>query len=264
MKPLLYFILLVTTTACTRTGIRLNSLNSDTHPEDGLQVARQVSQNLKVVTAFESVYRSRQRGATLEYLIFDTEVSNISEHPIEIKPGDFEISALDAKKNLLPAMTGYSGVWSRKALDPDQELIRVDRQMQQEQKVLKFNKVFNTVLLIGLAAADISNQTNTRQSYREFASKSAGIAGGWQALAIKRVTDHQRFANRMDQLSWEKGNFQQETFRRTVLNPGESVRGKVLLEANRDAAYYRVDYPVTPQPISFVFEQKLIREKKRR
>ncbi len=262
MKPILYFILFLATTACTRTGIRLNSLHSDTQHEEGLQVARQLSQDLKVVTAFESVYRSRQRGTSIEYLIFDTEVTNISEHPLEVKPGDFEITALDDKKNVV--LKGYSGVWTQKALDPDQELIRVDRQMQQEQKVLKFNKVFNTVLLIGLAAADISNQTNNRQSYREFASKSAGIAGGWQALAIKRVTDRQRFANRMDQLSWEKGNFQQETFRRTVLNPGESVRGKVLLESNREAAYYRVDYPVTQQPISFLFEQKLVREKKRR
>lgn len=264
MKPLLYVFLFLASTACTKSTIRLQSLNPDTHQEDGLQVARQLGQDLKIVTSFESVYLSRQRGAKIEYLIFDTEVTNLSEHPIEIKPSDFEISALDGKKNLLPSAADYSGAWSRKALDPDQELIRVDRQMHQEQKVLKFNKVFNTVLLIGLVAADISNQTNNRQSYREFASKSVSIASGWQTLAIKRVADHQRFANRMDQLSWEKGNFQQETFRKTVLNPGEALRGKVLLESNRDAAFYRMDYPVTQQPISFLFEQKLIKEKKRR
>ncbi|MDQ1087889.1 hypothetical protein [Siphonobacter sp. SORGH_AS_1065] len=264
MKPILYLFIFLISTACQRSAIRLNSLTPDTHQEDGLQVARQVGRDLKVVTSFESVYESRQRGAKIEYLIFDTEVTNLSEHPIEIKPSDFEISALDTKKNLLPSFNGYSESWNRKGLDPDQELVRIDQQMRQEQKVLKFNKVFNTVLLIGLVAADVSNQTNTRQSYREFASKSAGIAGGWQTLAIKRVADHQRFANRMDQLSWEKGNFQQETFRRAVLNPGEALRGKLLLESNRDAAYYRIDYPVTSEPISFLFEQKLVKQKRRR
>ncbi|OZI08405.1 hypothetical protein BWI93_09425 [Siphonobacter sp. BAB-5385] len=266
MKIYLYFFTIVLLSAsCTHSTLQLKSLNPDTHPENGLEVARQMNDSLKVVTAFESVYLSRQPGANIEYLIFDTEITNLTERPIEINPHDFESTALDEMQTLLLYKTSARtfNAWRKRGLDPDLELQRVARQIKQERKILQFNKVFNTVLLVGLVAADVATQTNSRQTYHEYASKRAGIAAGWQTLAIKRVADHQRFGNRMDQLTWEQGNFERETFRHMVLQPGEAMRGKLLLESNRAAHFYEITYPARNPALSFRFEQKRVKDKRR-
>ncbi|MBC7891654.1 MAG: hypothetical protein H7Y12_05520, partial [Sphingobacteriaceae bacterium] len=83
--------------------------------------------------------------------------------------------------------------------------------------------------------------------------------GGFQAWAIKRVADRATFANRMDRLSWEQNNWRQETFRRTTLAPGTSLRGRLLVPANREAAFVKLSYPTPSGDVQFLFEQRAIR-----
>ena len=261
MKHTFYLLLsALILTSCSHKMIRLNPLDTSARDEEGFRVVKQLNDSVKVVTSFENTYRRRDGGQWKEYYVFDTEITNISERELEIRPRDFGGMALDNRKEQLPSQRadGTLVFASARALDPDEEVTLIPQRMAAAERRLRANKVLNTVLFVGLAVAEVSNESNHRQSFHEYATKSATMSAGWQALAVKRVADRQQFANQIDQLHWERATFGQETFRRMILKPGEAMRGKLLIEADRSAAFFRFNYPVLNPSISFLFEQHLV------
>lgn len=265
MKHTLYLLLsLLFLTSCSSKLVRLNPIDASAREEGGYRVVKQQNDSLKVVTSFENTYRRRDAGVWKEYYVFDTEITNTSSRDLDIRPHDFGGIPLDNRKEQLPLVRndGTLVFASFRALDPDEELALIPKRMAAAERRLRANKVLNTVLFVGLAVAEASNESNHRQSFREYAAKRSTTSVGWQALAVKRVADRQQFANQMDQLHWERGTFQQETFRQIVLKPGEAMRGKLLIQADRDASFFRFNYPVFTPAVSFLFEQKLISPEK--
>lgn len=262
-KSLPFLVLAGLLTACAPASvICLRPLADETRFTDGLEAVKQEQKGLKIVTAFESAYTTYEKGRRADYLIFNTEVFNQTDQDLDVRPTDFRALVSDAKNgNLLSTRTGPDGQpfpLTYVALDPEQQLSETALKMKQEESRLKRNKILNTALFVALAAAEVSNSSNSR-SYREFATNGFSIQAGFQAWAIKRVVDRQTFANRMDRLSWEQNNWRQETFRRTTLAPGASVRGRLLVRANPQAAYVWLTYPAPSGEIKFMFEQKLVR-----
>lgn len=264
MKPTFYFLL----TACLLAAcapasvIRLKPVADETRFADGLEAVKQERDGIKIVTAFESVYATKERGLPVDYLIFDTEITNQSDADWELRPSDFTALVLNAgqqplpSKHLDPDGTPYARRYV--ALDPDQELTQAEVRMKQAEARLKANKVLNTVLFVALVAAAADNSSRN-QSYGEFARKAVALDAGVQAWAVKRVADRAAFANRMERYSWEQENWRRETFRRTTLAPGQALRGRLLVRADREAGHVALTYPTPSGEIKFLFEQRLVR-----
>lgn len=249
--------------ACTPASvIRLKPVANETRFADGLEAVKQEQDGLKIVTAFESVYATKERGLPVDYLIFDTEITNQTAADWELRPNDFTALALDAGQNPLPSkrLNAEGQTYERRyvALDPDRELTEAQVKMKQAEARLKANKVLNTVLFVALVAATADNSSRN-QSYREFASKAMSLDAGFQAWAVKRVADRAAFANRMERYSWEQENWRRETFRRTTLAPGQALRGRLLVRADREAGHVALTYPTPSGEIRFLFEQRLVR-----
>lgn len=269
MKPYLYLLAAACLLAscAPETVLRLRPVADETRFTDGLEAVKSETGGVKIVTAFESVYHTREGGQNRDYFIFNTELFNLTDHDLDVRPNDFRAVVLDAdQQNLFsprPQPDGTQRALTYLALDPDQQLLETEVRMKREEARLKANKVFNTVLFVALAAAAVStsNPTNSR-SYGEYWRKSVTLDAGLQAWAIKRVADRATFVNRMDRLSWEQNNWRQETFRRTTLAPGTSLRGRLLVPANREAAFVKLSYPTAEQEISFLFRQQVVRTSK--
>jgi hypothetical protein len=264
MKPFFYVLLGSLLGGCAPASvIRLRPIADETHVADGLEAVKQERGGVKVVTAFDNVYQTTERGQRVEYLIFDTEVTNLTDHDLELRPNDFNAVVLDARQQQLPSpYTDAAGnAYARRyvALDPDQQVTETEVKMKQAEARLKANKVFNTVLFVALAAATVSNSSKPKP-YREFAQTANSLNAGFQAWAVKRVADRAAFASRMDRLGWEYNTWKGEPFRRTTLAPGQAVRGRLLVRADREAARLWLTYP-TPsgEEIRFLFEQRLVR-----
>lgn len=264
MKSTLYLLLTAgLLTACAPTSvIRLKPVADETRFTEGLEAVKQERGGLKIVTAFESVYRTTERGLPAEYLIFDTEITNQTDADWEFRPNDFTALALDGGQKSLPSKRlGPDGrAYERRyvALDPDRELTETEVKMKQAEARLKANKVLNTVLFVALVAAAADNSSRS-QSYGEFARKAVALDAGVQAWAVKRVADRATFANRMQRYSWEQENWKRETFRRTTLAPGQALRGRLLVRADREAGHVALAYPTPSGEIRFLFEQRLVR-----
>lgn len=242
--------------------IRLRPAAGESRFTEGLEAVRQEQDGLKIVTAFESVYATKERGLPVDYLIFDTEITNQTDADWAFRPSDFTAIALDAHQKPLPsrylATDGQPYERRYVALDPDQELTQTEVRMKQAEARLKANKVLNTVLFVALVAAAADNSSRN-QSYGEFARKAVALDAGVQAWAVKRVADRAAFANRMERYSWELENWRRETFRRTTLAPGQALRGRLLVRADREAGHVVLAYPTPSGEIRFLFEQRLVR-----
>ncbi len=243
--------------------IRLHPVADETRFTDGLEAVKQERDGVKIVTAFDNVYQTYERGQKVDYLIFDTEVTNQTSHDLELRPTDFNVLVLDSREQELPSryLDAEGRPFARRyvALDPDQQLTETEVKMKQAEARLKANKILNTVLFVALAAATVENSSKPK-SYHEFANTANSLNAGFQAWAVKRVADRAAFASRMDRYSWEHNNWKGETFRRTTLAPGQAVRGRLLVRADREASRLKLAYP-TPsgEEIRFLFEQRLVR-----
>lgn len=264
MKPQLYALLTVgLLAACAPASvIRLRPVADETRFTEGLEAVKREQDGLKIVTAFESVYSTKERGVPVDYLIFDTEITNQTDADWELRPRDFNAVALDSRQKPLPSrhVDADGQPYQRRyvALDPDRELTETEVKMKQAEARLKANKVLNTVLFVALVAAAADNSSRS-QSYGEFARKAVSLDAGVQAWAVKRVADRAAFANRMERYSWEQENWQRETFRRTTLAPGQALRGRLLVRADREAGHVVLTYPSPSGEIKFLFEQRLVR-----
>jgi len=266
MKPQLYLLAAACLLAscAPKTALRLRPVADETRFTDGLEAVKSETGGVKIVTAFESVYHTREGGQKRDYLIFNTELFNLTDHDLEVRPNDFRAVVLNADQQSLfsqhPRPDGTQRALTYLALDPDRELLETEVRMKREEARLKANKVFNTVLFVALAAAAVSTSNpNNSRSYGEYWRKSVTLDAGLQAWAIKRVADRTRFANRMDRLSWEQNNWRQETFRRTTLAPGTSLRGRLLVPANQAATFVKLSYPTPSGDVQFLFEQRAVR-----
>lgn len=264
MKSTLYLALIAgIVTACAPASvIRLRPVADETRFTEGMEAVKQERDGIKIVTAFESVYRTTERGQPAEYLIFDTEITNQTETDWELRPNDFNAVVLDDGRKPLPSkhLAADGTPYERRyvALDPDRELTEAEVKMKQAEARLKANKVLNTVLFVALVAAAADNSSRN-QSYGEFARKAVALDAGVQAWAVKRVADRATFANRMQRYSWEQENWRRETFRRTTLAPGQALRGRLLVRADREAGHVALTYPTPSGEIRFLFEQRLVR-----
>ncbi|GAB3714936.1 hypothetical protein GCM10027592_55100 [Spirosoma flavus] len=242
--------------APTISSYKLEPVSGDVATIDGRQVTKATQNGVTVVASFER--------EDLEYVTLDVEVKNQTDHSIEINPADFRYVALGASQDTLtdPRNTGLSLTHS--AADPTYEAGRIPMKRKQEQQRLKRAKVLNTLLLVAVIASDVSSSSNSR-SYSEYVGKRIGHDFAYQGIAVKRVIDHNTFADRMQRYDYEEYRWRELALKANTLAPGESVRGFVYLTKTPQARYLGVTYTIPEQAsVPLLFKQDFVTQKKGR
>jgi hypothetical protein len=212
---------------------------------EGREVVKAENGPFKIVTAYDGMFQ--------EYLTFDTEIKNLSDQPIEIAPSWFGAFYLDAQGDSLRNHQWKKFPLYFSALDPIEMQHRAAEEMRLAQKRHRNNTIFNVILGVGAIIAEVaSSDRNSESAWRRSQNTEALVN-----LAItKQLLDDQALITRMDRLQYAKGNWAEETFRRTTLAPGTSVRGRVYVKFQAKARQVVLRYNDTHStPISFIFDQ---------
>ncbi|MCX6217777.1 hypothetical protein [Spirosoma sp.] len=235
---------------------RLEPVSGDVAMIDGRPVTKAEQNGVGVVASFER--------EDLEFVTLDIEVKNRTDHPIEVNPADFRLTALGATQDTLTDPSNPGIVLSRAAADPTYEAGRIGLKRKLEEKRLKKAKVLNTILMVALVASDVSSSSKSR-TYREYIGNRTAHGLGYQGLAVKRAVDYSTFADRMQRYDYEEYRWRELALKTNTVAPGESVRGFVYLPKVAGARYLAVNYTIPEQAsIPLLFKQELIREKKGR
>lgn len=240
--------------APTVTSYRLEPASGDMATIDGRPVTKAGQNGIEVVASFEQ--------EDLEFVTFDIEVKNHTDHPIDVNPADFHFAALGIIQDTLVDPQNTSLTLTGAAADPTYEAGRLSSKRKQEEKRLKRAKVFNTILMVAAIASDVSSSNNSR-SYREYANQRLAHSVAYQGLAIKRAVDYSTFADRMQRYDYEEYRWRQLALKANTLAPNESVRGFVYLPKLASANYLAITYSVPEQAtIPLLFKQELVQQKK--
>ncbi|GAB3570244.1 hypothetical protein GCM10027578_26220 [Spirosoma luteolum] len=217
---------------------------------DGRPVTRVDDRGVGVVASFER--------EDLSFVVFDVEVKNQTERPIDVDPADFRFAALGVDQDTLSDPADNNRPFIHEIANPAYELGRVAFNRKLEEKRLKRARVFNTIALVAVIASDVATSNNSR-TYGEYVTKRITHDVAYQAIAAKRVIDQGTFANRMQRYDYEEYRWNQLALKRNTLQPGESVRGMVYIPKVPTAHYLNLAYTlpeVATVPILFRQQQQ--------
>ena len=111
-------------------------------------------------------------------------------------------------------------------------------------------------LVIGAVALAASTSSGSRDvGFNSAHTLDAIVQLGY----VKQAIDDNSYINRINKLSYEKGNWQAEPFKKTTLIPHSSLRGRVYIYAVQNASFLKLSYPTTTGQIEFMFEQRVLR-----
>lgn len=229
--------------------IRLQPVSGAVASVDGRSVTKADVDSVEVVASFER--------EDMDYLALDIEIKNRSDQAIDINPADFRMELLNKAHQPLD-LAGM--VNSRQAADPEYEVGRAEFNVKKEEKRLKRAKILNTVLLVAVVASDIASSSSrqTNRDYQSWANNRITHDVAYNLIQAKRVIDHGVFADRMQRYQFENYRWRELAMKRSLVQPGESVRGFVYLPKVKEAAFLNLSYPTTSgTSVQLLFEQTL-------
>ena len=254
-------------TACSPVRyVQMQPVSGPVATVDGRLVTKASADSIEVVASFER--------EDMTYLAFDVEIKNRSDVPIDVDPANFRATLFDSDRQPL---TEVGTVNFRNAADPDFEAGKVAYAIDREETRVKRARLINTVLvaaaIVGTVAAVASTPSsrnkNPRQEYLRRVNTQVVADLAFNTIQAKRVIDHSLFANRMQRYQFEQYRWRELALKRTVVPPGESVRGYVYLPGARQprarqAAYIDLTYPLpSGNAIAIQFEQLLVTKRPR-
>lgn len=242
--------------APTITTYQLAPTSGDIATIDGRSVTKMEQNGVGVVASFER--------EDLEFVTFDVEIKNRTDHSIDVNPADFHFAALGAAQDTLTDPRNTSLALTGSAADPTYEAGRMSLKRKQEEKRLKRAKVFNTILMVAAIASDVSSSNKSR-SYSEYTTNRVAHSFAYQGIAVKRAIDYSTFADRMQRYDYEEYRWRELALKGNTLAPGESVRGFVYIPKVTNANYLAITYSLPElATVPFLFKQELVQQKKSR
>lgn len=169
---------------------------------------------------------------------FDYDITNRSNLPILIDPREFYYNALDTAMNILANGTVT-------AFDPETEILNIDKDLSASEARKKNNTLLSVVALgvdvaTGVITATDKNPHNDNLRTDTFFAVQADNAANQNH--IYDLADLRE--------SWEKA-----TIRKTTLEPGYSMKGKVFFPAYPSAAFIELNMPVDSDLVQIPFNQ---------
>ena len=249
-------------TACSpKQYVQLHPVSGPIAQVDGRLVTKAEADSVEVVASYER--------EDMEYLALDVEVKNRTNAPLDVDPANFQMTLLDLNRQPLsqPGLVSF-----RQAADPDYEAGKMDNKIKNEQTRLKRAKIINTVLAVAMVVgtvAAVSSSSSPRSSgrrndhnYTDWIGTQIAVNAAYDLIQTKRVIDYGVFADRMQRYQFENYRWNQLALKRSIVQPGESVRGFVYLPKARQAAFINLTYPVkSGSAIELQFEQTLTKQK---
>ncbi|MBO0931845.1 hypothetical protein [Fibrella aquatilis] len=249
--------LLLLLSSCATQYYQLRPVSGEVAQIDGRAVTKAAADSLEVVASFER--------EDMEYMALDVELKNRTDHALDIDPSNFRMVSLDANKQpiVTPGMVDF-----RQAADPDYESGKMGYKIQREENRLKRAKIMNTVLAVAVVAASVAAATSSSPRSRNgrevanYINTQNNLALAYNALQVKRVIDHTSFADRMQRLDFEAYRWRNLALKRSVVQPGQSVRGYVYLPKSKDAAFLNLTYPMpSGSAVEILFQQNLTKQR---
>ena len=173
--------------------------------------------------------------------LFDFDITNRSNLEILVDPQDFYYQPLN--DSLRPMVDEYFH-----ASDPEKEILGIEKKISITEARRKNNIALS---LIGLgadiaSAAIRANDDNPRNDYLRTdifnAVQIGNMVNEFEAEDLNTLHE-----------SWS-----QSTIRKTTLEPGYSIKGKVFFPFFPNAKYLQIVLPVDDQSIHILFQQKYI------
>lgn len=177
-----------------------------------------------------------------DYVVFDVEVANYSDHAVRVNPAQFSFQAFKHSGATHPMAAGY-------AIDPEQKLIQIDRSIAQE----KANqKTMALLAVVGTGAMIVEEVTDDEEdSYHDETNEAAAM----QMLAIGTAVGADQAQREVITLNSRRERWTVETLRKTDLFPDEYIRGKVFYPIAEDATVFYIKIKVGGTVHSFRFYQ---------
>lgn len=243
---------------CATQYYQLRPVSGEVAQIDGRSVTKASADSLEIVASFER--------EDMEYMALDVEFKNRTDRPLDIDPSNFRMSALDVNKQPIATLRMVD---FKQAADPDYEAGKMGYKVQREETRLKRAKIMNTVLAVAVVAASIaavSSSSPRNRNGRDVANYIATqntLALTYNALQLKRVIDYGTFADRMQRLDFETYRWRSLALKRSVVQPGQSVRGFVYLpKATKEAAFLNLTYPMpSGSAVEILFQQNLTKQR---
>ena len=235
--------------------VQLHPVSGPVAPINGRLVTKASADSVEVIASYER--------EDMEFLALDIEVKNRTTSPIDLNPVDFQAEWLTENRETLN-LAGKSSI--REAADPGYESGRTAFKIKKEERRLRTAKILNTVLLVAVVASDITSSSSqrTNRDFGSWASNRIGHDAGYSLIQAKRVIDRGVFDDRMQRYQFEEYRWRQLALKRSIVQPGESVRGFVYLQKVNEAAFLNLSYPTgSGTSISLLFEQTISKIKPR-
>lgn len=238
---------LLTSCALTPTMTALRPVSGQIATIDGRNVTTDVRKDIQIVAAYE--------GPFFDYYLFDIEVKNKSNTPWTLYPSDFFGQSVKVQKDSI----GSNYFTHLDAIDPRQRMSEVEQSMKRARQRRTINTIVNVGLVVGnIALATSSRGNNSRNDYWR---RAAQFDAGSNLIWTKQIIDNERYNKLMHRLNDEKGLLQTDALAEATIEPGNSVRGLLLIKADPKAETIILNYPVgNATNISFEFEQQTIKK----
>jgi hypothetical protein len=230
-------------TACAPSPIyRLHPIADDTLWLHGQQVARRVESNLEARVSF-----ARSEG---DQLVFDMEITNLADGELLVSPEKFHCFALPTRKD--------SSDWRLQqifAFDPEEELLQIDKAIAREKTSHATESAVDaTVSLLAVVVylATIG-QSDTEAEIEERAEVC-------DEIAASRQESEKKYYNQMAHLQHERQDWEFDRLRKTTLQSGQTVGGKVYFAApsHEQTRFLKLVLPFGEKNMEFLFELKRI------
>jgi hypothetical protein len=226
---LIVVIAALTLVSCAPSPIyRLHPVDEDTTWLFGQQYAKVTEPEFEMAVAFDRSYR--------DYLIFDVEVTNLSEESFLVSPEQFyyrPTSQADAR-----ASNRF-----RHAVDPEKKLLDIDKKASKKEADQRTEMFF-------VATGTIVEVIDTVSGGRDAEDDAA-----YTQMHVQHEISQQEFERRMTDLNSLREHWQTETMRKTDLGPDYSVAGKVYFPISKNASHIELHLPLATKEVLVVFEQ---------
>ena len=173
--------------------------------------------------------------------LFDFDITNRSNLEILIDPQNFYYIPLN--DSLQPLADEYFY-----ALDPEKEILNIEKRLSITEARRK-NSIALSIVGLGVDIATAAITATDHNPHNDFlrtdmfnAVQAGNVVNEYQAADLMQLRD-----------SWSES-----TIRKTTLEPGFSMKGKVFFPVFPKAKYLQFVLPVDNQPVRILFQQNYI------
>ncbi|MDX1639612.1 MAG: hypothetical protein R3281_16730 [Balneolaceae bacterium] len=185
------------------------------------------------------------QGHTEELFAMDIEVLNEGNRPLRVDPAAFYYTAY--KKSDSEGL--HDKITSRRALDPEVELLKIDRTISRYRASRKTENALFLTLAGLVTVAEIASALDDADEHRE---NHVDLEFHYSDFGVP-ASDYDYESRELER---ERESWEMKALRITDLQPEERIRGLVFFPHEPKAAGYKFELPVGEHPVEAGYIQQ--------